>query len=44
MNDPFLDLRYAQYQLQYDSVHGRFPGVVEARDGKLIIDGKEILT
>lgn len=42
VNDPFLDLAYAKYQLAYDSVHGRFPGTIEAHDGKLVINGKEI--
>ncbi len=28
--------------LKFDSVHGRFPGSVESRDGALIVDGKEI--
>src|SRR5437660_3097007 len=28
--------------LKYDSVHGRFPGTVEAGDGKLIVGGKTI--
>jgi len=42
INDPFLDLSYALYQLKYDSVHGRWPGTVEAKDGKLIVNGKEI--
>jgi glyceraldehyde 3-phosphate dehydrogenase len=27
---------------KYDSVHGRFDGTVEARDGKLVVNGKEI--
>ena len=27
---------------KYDSVHGRFKGTVETRDGKLIIDGNSI--
>lgn len=27
---------------KYDSVHGRFKGTVEAKDGKLIINGKAI--
>jgi glyceraldehyde-3-phosphate dehydrogenase/erythrose-4-phosphate dehydrogenase len=31
--DPFLDLAYAKYQLQYDSVHGKFPGVIDSKDG-----------
>lgn len=29
--------------MQYDTVHGRYPGTVEVRDGKLIVDGKEIV-
>jgi glyceraldehyde 3-phosphate dehydrogenase len=28
---------------QYDSVHGRFKGTVEARDGRLIVDGHPII-
>lgn len=27
---------------KYDSVHGRFKGTVEAKDGKLVVNGKEI--
>lgn len=27
---------------KYDSVHGRFKGTVEAKDGKLYVDGKAI--
>jgi len=30
------------YLFKYDSTHGRFKGQVEAKDGKLVIDGKEI--
>jgi glyceraldehyde 3-phosphate dehydrogenase len=30
------------YMLKYDSVHGRFPGVAEARDGKLIVNGRPL--
>jgi len=29
--------------LKYDSVHGRFPGTVEARPDRLLINGKEVL-
>ena len=29
-----MTVDYAVYQLTYDSVHGRFPGTVEAKDGK----------
>lgn len=31
------------YLLKYDTVYGRFEGSVEVRDGKLIVDGKEIV-
>jgi glyceraldehyde 3-phosphate dehydrogenase len=30
------------YMLKYDSVHGRFKGSVEAKDGKLWVEGKPI--
>jgi len=39
INDPFMDLQYMVYQFEYDSVHGKWPGTVEAKDGNLIIDG-----
>ena len=31
------------YLLKYDTVYGRFPGEVRVEQGKLIVDGKEIL-
>eukprot|EP00004_Rigifila_ramosa_P012102 TRINITY_DN25_c0_g1_i1.p1 TRINITY_DN25_c0_g1~~TRINITY_DN25_c0_g1_i1.p1 ORF type:complete len:350 (+),score=91.68 TRINITY_DN25_c0_g1_i1:48-1052(+) len=42
INDPFLDAEYMVYLFKYDTVHGRFPGEVIARDGKLIINGQSI--
>jgi glyceraldehyde 3-phosphate dehydrogenase len=30
VNDPFLSLDYACYLMQYDSVHGKYPGIVTA--------------
>ncbi|KAB5589832.1 Glyceraldehyde 3-phosphate dehydrogenase [Ceratobasidium theobromae] len=42
VNDPFIDLEYMVYMFKYDSVHGRFKGSVEAKDGKLIVEGKPI--
>ena len=30
------------YMFKYDSVHHRFQGEVEARDGKLVVNGKAI--
>jgi len=31
VNDPFMDLDYMQYLLNYDSVHGRFKGTVSTK-------------
>ena len=30
------------YMFKYDSVHGRYKGTVEAKDGKLYVEGKPI--
>merc|ERR1711879_1105598 len=46
VNDPFMDLKYMVYQLKYDSVHKRYPGVVATKKGGdkefLVINGKPI--
>ncbi|HYI92819.1 MAG TPA: type I glyceraldehyde-3-phosphate dehydrogenase [Bryobacteraceae bacterium] len=42
INDPFIGAEYMAYMLKYDSVHGRFQGSAEARDGKFIVNGKPI--
>ena len=42
VNDPFLDLDYLIYMLNYDTVHGRFNGTAENKNGKLIVNGKEV--
>ncbi|KAI8076727.1 glyceraldehyde-3-phosphate dehydrogenase 2 [Gilbertella persicaria] len=42
INDPFIPLEYMVYMFKYDSVHGRFQGTVEAKDGKLVVNGKQI--
>ncbi|KAJ7270768.1 glyceraldehyde-3-phosphate dehydrogenase [Mycena haematopus] len=42
VNDPFINLEYMVYMFKYDSVHGRFKGTVEAKDGKLWIAGKPV--
>jgi len=41
IND-LLDVDYIAYMLKYDTVHGRFTGSVEVKDGKLIVNGKTI--
>ncbi len=41
IND-LLDVDYLAYMLKYDSVHGRFGGTVEVKDGALIVNGKTI--
>ena len=42
INDPFIDLDYMVYMMKYDTIHGRYNGTVEAKNGKLVVDGKEI--
>ena len=42
INDPFINLDYMVYLAKYDSTHGRFNGTVEAKNGKLVVNGKEI--
>ncbi|MGQ9372220.1 type I glyceraldehyde-3-phosphate dehydrogenase, partial [Azospirillum sp. A39] len=41
IND-LADLATNVHLLKYDSVHGRFPGTVEARDGDLVVNGHAI--
>jgi len=43
INDPFMDPEYMVYLFKYDSTHGRFKGTVETKDGKLIVNGREII-
>jgi glyceraldehyde 3-phosphate dehydrogenase len=43
IND-LLEVDYLAYMLKYDSVHGRFKGEVSVKDGKLVVNGKEIRT
>jgi glyceraldehyde 3-phosphate dehydrogenase len=42
INDPFMTVDYMVYLFKYDSVHRVFPGEVEERDGRLVINGHEI--
>ena len=42
INDPFIDAEYMVYMLKYDTMHGRFDGTAEAKDGKFIVNGHAI--
>ncbi len=41
IND-LLDVDHLAYLLKYDSVHGKFDGTVEVKNGNLIVNGNEI--
>ncbi len=41
IND-LLDVEHLAYLLEYDSVHGKFDGTIEIKDGNLIVNGKTI--
>ncbi len=41
IND-LLDVEHLAYLLKYDSVHGKFTGTVEVKNGNLIVNGKDI--
>ena len=41
VND-LLEVDHLAYLLKYDSVHGKYDGTVEVKDGNLIVDGEQI--
>ncbi len=41
IND-LLEVNHLAYLLEYDSVHGRFDGTIEVKNGQLIVNGKTI--
>lgn len=41
VND-LIDVDHLAYLLEYDSVHGRYEGTVDVKDGNLIVDGRSI--
>ncbi|ARN76889.1 type I glyceraldehyde-3-phosphate dehydrogenase [Nonlabens spongiae] len=41
IND-LVDVEQLAYLLEYDSVHGRYGGSIEIKDGNLIVDGVEV--
>jgi glyceraldehyde 3-phosphate dehydrogenase len=42
VND-LTDAKTLAYLLRHDSIHGPYPGKVEAHDNKLVVDGREII-
>jgi glyceraldehyde 3-phosphate dehydrogenase len=42
INDPFIEGDYMVYMLKYDTVHGRFKGDAQFKDGSLVVNGKTI--
>ncbi len=41
IND-LIDVDYMVYMLKYDTMHGKFDGTAEAKDGNLVVNGKVI--
>lgn len=41
IND-LIDVDYMAYMLKYDTIHGKFDGTVEVKDGKLVVNGNAI--
>ncbi|KLU91939.1 glyceraldehyde-3-phosphate dehydrogenase [Magnaporthiopsis poae ATCC 64411] len=42
VNDPFIEVQYAKYMLEYDSTHGRFKGDVKVEGSDLVVNGKKV--
>ena len=42
VNDPFIDPDYMAYMAKYDTAQGRFNGEISEKDGKLVVNGKEV--
>lgn len=41
IND-LIDVDYMAYMLKYDSIHGKFDGTVEVKDGNLVVNGNVV--
>jgi len=41
IND-LLDVEHLAYLLEYDSVHGKYDGTIEIKEGQLVVDGKNV--
>ncbi|KAK4221833.1 glyceraldehyde-3-phosphate dehydrogenase [Podospora fimiseda] len=42
VNDPFIEPKYAEYMLRYDSTHGVFNGTIEVQGSDLVVNGKTV--
>lgn len=42
INDPFIDPKYMEYMLKYDTVHGRFDGTIEVGEDFIVVNGQKI--
>ena len=42
INDPFIDPKYMEYMLRYDTVHGRFDGTIEVGEDFIVVNGTKI--
>ncbi|RYO96140.1 hypothetical protein DL764_007518 [Monosporascus ibericus] len=42
VNDPFIEVKYAEYMLKYDSTHGKFKGTVSVESDGLVVNGKKV--
>jgi glyceraldehyde 3-phosphate dehydrogenase len=42
INDPFIEGKYMEYMMKYDSTHGKFPGTVKYTDAGLNLNGDTI--
>ena len=42
INDPFIDLEYMRYMLQYDTIHGKLNKEIEVLEDGIMVDGKKI--
>lgn len=42
INDPFIDIEYMRYMLQYDTIHGKLDTDIKVTDSGLIIAGNEV--
>ncbi|KAK3901951.1 glyceraldehyde-3-phosphate dehydrogenase [Staphylotrichum tortipilum] len=42
VNDPFIEPKYAEYMLRYDSTHGVFNGTIAVEGSDLVVNGKKV--